>query len=72
MTPCGARGFGDIVSAKAAVKSRPEITTYVIIRNAPRPFAPPEYAWVAPVEVFMERATKAMAAGITLVEMVTA
>lgn len=71
MTPTGSRGFGDVASVKAAVKAKPEITTYAIIRNNSRPFMPPEFAWIAPAETFIERAPQAMMAGISLVELVT-
>lgn len=70
MTPTGERGFGDIASAKAAAKAK-DATTYAIIRNSSRPFMPPEFAWISPAEVFIERAPQAMMAGITLVELVT-
>lgn len=70
MTPTGERGFGDVASAQAAVKAKPEITTYAIIRNSPRPFAPPEFGWIAPAEAFIERAPRAIMAGISIVELV--
>lgn len=70
MTPSGERGFGDVASAKAAATAR-GVTTYAIIQNAPRPFMPPEFAWIAPIDLFIERMPRAMVAGISVVEMVT-
>ena len=70
MTPAGARGFKTAAEAKDAA-AKAGVASYVVLQNSPRPFMLPEFAWVAPIEFFTSRAAAAMAAGITLVEMVT-
>lgn len=70
MTPTGERGFRSAEVAEEMARKR-GIKSFAVIRNSSRPFMPPEFAWLSPVEFYMSRAVPATLAGIMIVKTVT-
>lgn len=71
MNPMGERNFPTAELAKAAAQKNSEVTSFVVLQSNPRPFMPPEFAWIGPVEFFGTRSMLAQFAGIKVIEMVT-
>lgn len=67
MTPQGQRGFISALSAEQSARAAEHVKDFVVITN----LATKEFAWIAPVQAYTERAIKAVLAGISLVKLVT-
>ena len=69
MNPIGERGFKTAEEAETAARKR-EMKSFAILRNAPQPFMQPEFAWISPIEIYMNRAIPATMSGISAVKVV--